>query len=281
MSILFFLWLFFPFFSAQAVTVAPLRQTVTIDPGSEQVARLEVKNDSDKERVFVPAIDAFTIDPATGRPMFGQSDEATRWIKTQPASLRLGRGEAGIFLFIIAVPRGAQPGGHYLGLFAGESPGDGQIGLGARAGTLLFLTVAGTVREELLLQDFSLAKTVAMDPVERVFLQVANVGTVHVAPQGDLVVQNILGDEVERLPLNPTERKVLPDGKWSASYELKRLSWTDAGRLQAVLDLKYGVTHQRIVGRAVFWYLPWQFIAVVGVLIILMIAGMMIKIKKS
>ena len=272
--------LFFIPANVQALTISPLRHTVVIDPGREEEVTMVITNDSSAAISLTPEIDAFQLDPETGTAIFGARDEAVQWVETEETELSLGPGAARLLAFRIAVPKGAEPGSHYLGLFVGTAPAEGTVGVGSRLGTLLFLHVAGEVHEEVTREDFFASRSWYARPPIQLSLWLKNNGTIHVVPAGELVLQK--GKRViDRQAMNGLQRKILPGERWEEQYRFDHLGWRDAGRIEAVVSLQYGITRQPIVDRISFWYVPIGLLAAMAAVGLLLILAVWLTMKKK
>ncbi len=250
--------------SARGFTLSPLRHTMVVDPGKTAVAQVALYNNEDHTLELVPEVDAFRIHPESGYAQFGESDVAKSWIHTDVGTITLAPGAKQIVNFTVTVPPNSLSESHYLGLFVKEKPGNGQIGIGKRLGTLLFLHVSGDVQEKMQLQDFSL---IEKEGKKFFHIQTLNEGSIHLIPQGKMEFFNLFGRKVGEVSINPEERKVLPGGVWRTSIEVpKNLG---SGRINSHLSLHYGLTDQVLTGSVRFWNIPWFFIfiAVGGVII--------------
>lgn len=268
-AIVFFMWCSFLYaVPAAAVSISPLRQTIVVAQDSAATVRVQVENDTNSERQYTPEIDAFIIDKETGAAQFGAEDEALQWIRTDRRSFSLEAGQTAEISFTIQVPEGIVPRSHYLGLFVKEEPGVGQIGVGARVGSLLFMHMDGEVVEDLTREIFETKKNVyAQSPVD-VSLNLTNHGTIHVVPRGRIVVQNMWGHVVETYPINQDARKILPDGQWSELYVLEKLRWFDIGRIGLRAEMVYGLQQRQLLDITSFWYVPLPSVLVILVVII-------------
>ncbi len=252
----FFLSFFHHVGFASAFTITPLRHTVVLDPGETKELPLFVINDEQQPLTISGEVDAFTIDSETGQAVFGATDEAADWVKTVGGQLRVEPGKHGELKFIISVPKDAVPGAHYLGTFAKHAAGSGTVGVGARVGALLFLHVSGSVREELVRDDFSVSTQWLFFQPPRVFLQLHNQGTIHTVPEGEIHVVNARDTVIATAPLNPEGEVVYPGNKWRQQYHFGKLPWTSIGPLTVRLQMQYGMTKQVISDQIRVWYLP-------------------------
>ncbi len=262
--------------TADCLSIFPVRQTVAVNPGEEALVEVLVRNDTDKPVRSRPEVDSFSIDGESGRAIFGVQDQALSWVGWQEEQVDLLPGERGIFKFIIRVPDGAEPGSHYVALFARTLPSDGEIGVGSRVGSLLFLHVAGELREELIREGFGSDDFIYTRAPIDLTLKLRNVGTTHVVPRGTLLVENCWDEMVVKLSLNSNERKVLPHTGWVGRYAVEELDWRDAGPLKARVFLNYGISNQIMSEQVTIWYLPWPLVAVVCVVVFLFVTAALI-----
>ena len=261
---------FFSIHPAAAFTITPLRHTVVLDPGETKELPLFVVNDEQQPLTVSGEVDAFTIDSETGQAVFGAKDEAKNWVKPVSGERTVEPGQHGELEFAITVPKDATPGAHYLGIFAKQSPGPGTVGIGARAGALLFLHVSGSVREELVRDDFSADSRWLFFGSPNIFLQLHNEGTIHVIPQGEIQVVNARDKVVATLPLNSESEAIYPGSKWRQVYHLEKISWTNIGPLTIRLQTQYGITKQVISDEVKVWYVPMVVVGPVVVVVVLL-----------
>jgi len=242
----------------------------TIDPGKTQTVPLHIVNDEEVPLLLSPEASAFTLDEENGTPIFDQTDVATRWVTAEPKILELDPGEEGEFLFTIVVPENQEPGSHYLGLFARSAPpGDSQVGIGSRVGSLLFLHIAGVMREDVVRTSFFTERTSIFDPNLRAHLALKNVGTIHTEPTGSIMLEHSRIGRYSKQVLNPHDKKILPDGGWQGVYEFDRLTWKDTGKVEVVADITFGVSKKQMTDRVSFWYIPIEFAGVLTIALLL------------
>ncbi len=249
---------FFFFQNTKAFSLFPARYTLVVDPGKTAVVSIQIYNDENTSIEITPEIDAFALNPDTGHTQFGQSDPAKSWIRANRSSLTLGAKQKQTVDFTVDVPPGTSVGSHYLGLFLKQKSSPGQVGLGKRIGALLFLHVSGEVSEKLLIQDFSFEKKGADRTLH---VQLQNTGTIHLLPVGYIKVFTWWGEQVLVVPINPNQRKVLPNAEWRDVFFMHNLGIKSIGRVRAELSMEYGLTGQVLQSTLHFWYLPWYFVS--------------------
>lgn len=250
----------------RGIMISPLRETVVIAPGNFRVVKIKVRNDEQIKKLLVPEVDSFSIDPNNGRAVFGQADGAEKWVAAKPTTVILDPGKEQDIEFTITVPESAEPRSRYLGLFIKENPTEGQVEVGSRVGSLLFLHIAGEAREELSVTRFGLQ-------LGKIFSwSIRNNGTIHAIPEGEFVARNLWGREIVRGQFNPNNWKLLPNETWDRNHDMTdQLRWYDVGLIRTELAVKYGLQKKMLTIRTEQWYLPLTHIVVV---IVLLIAGL-------
>lgn len=256
---------------AKALSVSPARQTTVIDPGKSEHILLSVKNDQHEPITVKGSIEGFQIDEKTYRAFFGAREEAVKWGKVNAHEISLAPGETKEIEYVFTVPRDASPGAHYLALFAEIKAGEGQVGISTRVGSLLFLYVAGDVKESMNVLDFSSGSRWYSHGNAEIFLKTENQGTIHVFPTGKITVRNFRGGVIQTFDVNPENHLVIPQNQWSRIFDVQ-FSPRDIGKINATLEFTYGVNQKMILRKISFWYVPWWAVGViVGIFILFMI----------
>lgn len=169
----------------------------------------------------------------------------------------------------ITIPEDAEPGGFYgSALVNTVSIGienDVESGTAAlkspviqRIGVLLFITVPGDNIYEGELKNFHI------EPHKKWYdgntfnfvITYENSGTSHVAPYGEISIENMFGEEVGYVELTPWF--VLPQ-----SVRLREISWKRDmlyGKYTATLKLNRGYDNIVDEKQITFWVIPWKFI---------------------
>lgn len=240
---------------AGALTIAPLRQTAVVDPGDATTIPVFVVNDSDEAVTVAPEIDGFDIDSASGTPRFGVADAAKSWVTPAHSDLTLAPGETGQMTFVVSIPKDAIPGAHYLALFARSAPAEGQIGVASRVGMLLFLHVAGEVKEVGELRDFSAGTYWYKSRPFQLFVDIGNTGNIHVVPSGTITLRNWRDTVVAEQNINEVGDKILAGGRWQRAFNMTA-PITSIGKIKARISIFYGATEQVMTDEIEFYYVP-------------------------
>lgn len=196
------------------------------------------------------------------------------------------------------MPNDAEPGGHYATIFfgrAGGTVGNGSgVGVAEQVGVLLLVRVPGNIRESLNVESFRVIgpSTVNRRPVA-FELRVKNTGSVHERPAGQIVITNMVGSVVAKIPANPNNGAVLPasirrfGAGWDASAPIAKggffaeaaNEWKNFGfgKYTARVDATYGPMKTPLERAAVsFWIIPWHLIAIAAGLLIVLIVLIMV-----
>ncbi|MBT4941867.1 MAG: hypothetical protein HOL80_02930 [Candidatus Magasanikbacteria bacterium] len=261
--------LFFVPVVVSAIEIGPVRQTVVVEPGTQKKIYITIKNTQDYPLRIRLGADAFSVDSVTGAAVFGAKDVARDWVSAEEKYISLLPSQEQRIPFDLHVPANALPGAHYLGLFAQEKPGEGQVGVSARVGSLFFLHVAGEVHEELLEEDFSSSKVLIFNTNVGSRVQVKNIGDIHVVPQGEIRIINRKDEVVGTVLLNTEQQNVYPNQAWYRYVSFDSLSYKDAGPIRIQYTIHYGIANKVASGEVVVWYLPYTlFLPVILILCI-------------
>ena len=170
--------------------------------------------------------------------------------------------------FTVAIPKGAEPGGHYAAIFAREvkkSPtGQAEIGIASRVGALVLVSVPGKVTRTADITNFTYPKFVWRGPNDLI-LNIKNTGTVHFDSKADVQLKSIFGPttkvDMGNHTLIPTnDRKYV--GTWASKYPFGYYKVT-----ATALD----GNKNPITTTGVIWAIPLIIVIPIIILIILLI----------
>lgn len=254
--------------------VGPGKYQVDLKPGESKVVNVVVTNRLGKDRTFEIQIEDFkgSRDPEkTVILLDGQQGPYSLkdYLKIASSTFTIGNADRITVPIHINIPTDAQPGGLYGSIVIGtvttgkEQVLEGESSAGispivTRIGSLFFVRVAGEVKEDLVLKDFSLknhASILGSSPVNFQILYENN-GTVHENPSGSIRVQNIFGAEVAQLEVVPWF--ILPD-----SVRVREVTWSSPflfGRYVATAEIKKGYGSVIDTAKLTFWVIPWKII---------------------
>jgi hypothetical protein len=132
--------------TSHALTVSPVTQELTADPGDQLSGEMILANDQNETITFTSSVQEFEALGETGTPNFLDStDDIASWIDVQD-QVTLAPNERATITYAINVPADASPGDHAAGLLWTRS-GEGDVALTATVGTLVFVRVSGSLSE--------------------------------------------------------------------------------------------------------------------------------------
>ena len=303
---------FFVWQQANALIVSPARLEIEGDSGETVSSTLDLVNDQNETKTFFSSAENFEAQGETGIPHFVESqEELAAWINVK-SQIVLEPGERKEIPFTVSIPQDAGVGGHFAAIFWSTKPPDvegGQIAVGAKVGILVFLKVRGDIVEQgEIIEISSLANKTVYDslPVDLMY-RFENSGNDRTKPIGELVIKNMLGKEIEKIPANKKQGSVLPESirKFFISWGREDFSRVEdmfkkgelypektffekikeqttnfaLGKYTASLSLDYGLEGKKADAQFVFWVIPWQLLSLVLLALIVLFGGgrMMLK----
>lgn len=298
---------------SSGLSITP-RKNYIIKPGASVTDKLTVGNLDPKNdlNLSLRMID-FTYSNQSGTPKLSIAANApqTPWslkpFTSLPKTMHVPAGGSATVSYTIAVPKDQGAGSYYSAVLyqAGASNG-GNVALNASGVSLVFVSVPGTVNENMTLQKFG-AYTSNDNGVTGSFTFIAtnasptmvayalkNEGNVFESPAGNVVIKDMFGRQVANITTNPTMSlallgqtrlftsciKTVQDKVKSLGGTSKNTTCTDPklmpGRYTAHLDVFYGQNGNQtkeVAADATFWVLPWWFIVLVIVALLAAIWG--------
>lgn len=306
--------------SAQALSnglgVTP-RRDFTVQPGKSVSDTLYISNLSLNQdlQVDISIID-FAAANETGAPalQLGDKTPATPWslksFMKVPQSVKIGAGKSANVPITIAIPANQGAGSYYSAVrYTAVNPETKEkVTIAASTASLVFVTVPGEAKEQLLLKQFGswqskqdlsggVYRSLFIDSTPKEFAyRLENKGNIAEQPSGSLIVKNMFGNTVREVQdVNPKKQLVLlgqtrrlqvciktsvlnskdPNGQ-QAEQNVCDNPGLLPGRYTAEIALFYGLngnSTQELTAKTSFWYIPvWSII--VAAVSILFIAGL-------
>ena len=196
------------------------------------------------------------------------------WISVTPTAQTIAAKDSAVFNYTIHVPQNAEPGGRFSSIVFSVAPqkvtGGSGVAIGQEVGSLLFLRVAGDVKESAQIESFDTGSILHEYGPVHFQIRVKDTGNVQFQPRGTVSITNMFGKPVQTIPVNA--HNVLPGAvrQMDASWQHKWLF----GQYNATVSLVYGSKGQIITASTTFWGFPFRIILVV--LIILAVLGFII-----
>lgn len=289
-----------------ALSIVP-KKNYTVEPGKSVDDTLTIRNlDYAKPlNLNLRVIDfTYTNDSGTPKLMLDEDAPQTTWslkpFLTVPKKVSIDPGASQTVDMNVSIPSGHGAGSYYSAIvYSSASSDGGNVGLSASGVTLVFTSIPGKVKENLVLEklgayddavrNYSYFNT---EQPDKIAYTLKNEGNVTESPVGTITLKNIFGHEVTINDINPNSSLALIGQTRTfeaciklASEEVNfNGSRTEAttctkpglwpGYYSVVLDAFYGQNGNAtrdLDGKAGFWYLPWWFVALV--IVVLLFAG--------
>lgn len=280
--------------TSRGISAIPPREgadgSLRAKPGEKIQANIRVMNSSDQPMNVRSFAQDFVVENGrTPIPVIENTSNRwslAAWMTITPNFHTLAPKETAQLNVIIAIPEDALPGGHYAmvvheptSLTADQiqaQPTDQPSGasVSQKVGTLFYVTVEGQINEEAYLEDFTFNNFQEFGPVPYSF-KINNQSDIHLTPQMNIDIFNLLGQKKESLKIEP--QNIFPlnrrefAGKWDKIWGF--------GLYKAQLTASYGTAGKVIVATVNFWILPIRIIIAI-LLIILIIIAILSAIKR-
>lgn len=257
---------------AEAFSISPPKYTFIVDPGGRQGGIVTIKNTESVSKIFYLSV-AGVRQNISGYPEFGEGfDAAESWVKLEQDFVTVAPGAAVPVAFSIAVPKGAPPLAHYIGIAVDEAAASSlTVGVAGRLVALVYLQVAGTVTETLRVAHFAIQPATPWQSERLANLTIANSGTVPVSARGQLIVTSRSGAVLSKQDI-VIGNELLPGSERSRAVPFSLASafhWP--GVYSVTVALEYGLTKQQLRASQSVVFIPWWSIAagliVIGALV--------------
>lgn len=269
--------------SANALTISPLKNIITVAPGGQARVLVTALNEEMKEIVVESQIQGVQQDKNGKTVLTLNSDVAESWVVIEKEKKTLKSGESTVLEFAINVPSNAVPGTHYLGLGVKQFS-LGKSGIAGEISSLLLLQVAGEAHESLLIENFYGHQSQLYKNEWPYFLQIKNNGNIELPLGGNVDILDAKGVKKFSAEL-VLGNKLLPQTERVAdrilSFDSKKINLP--GKYFVKMNIRYGFTNQMVSVVRSFWYFPvWSMVAaglVVLILVILLVLAVKLKRK--
>ena len=262
--------------------VGPGRVEVEVKPGQTVTQMISIANRISDSRTFELVVEdvSGSEDPERAVTFLGDVRgpyTVKDYITFPQKNFKLNLGERARIPVTISIPADAEPGGYYGGVLVStvkddgidEGEGTARSPIVARVGTLFFITVPGEVVRSGATKSLSLTQGKSWyekGPINFSILY-ENTGSVHLNPYGELRINNLFGEEVSFVELEPWF--VLPKSLRSRDVSFDREMLF--GRYTATAYINRGYEDVIDEVQVSFWVLPWKVVVpIFGVLFIIL-----------
>jgi len=258
------------------LSAIPPRLEIEAQPGEALAKQIKVRNEGDSQVALEVKIQDFIVTDKEGTPLPVEEEvsgrwAASRWISVSPRRFYLNPGETKILDLVVIVPEEAAPGGHYAVVFYSpvtpllEEEGTKGI-VSPNVGTLVYVTVAGEIKENARVVRMKVPKFQEYGPV-KIVTEIENLSDVHIQPLGVIRIYNWLGKLNTTLKL--AERNIFPGN--SRLYENEWTQKWGFGKYKAKLEAAYGTQGKALIATVFFWIIPWRVITIAVLTITLVV----------
>jgi len=127
----------------QGILITPARQYITAAAGASQTYQLSVANITNKPVDITFSVKQFRVADYTYDYTFLPVKE--NWITFSTPQIHLASGDSKTVSYVVGVPPGAVPGGHYFTLFASASLYSGAVPIDVQVTSVMYVTVSGSL----------------------------------------------------------------------------------------------------------------------------------------
>jgi hypothetical protein len=279
---------------ALVITAIPPRtDLIKIKPGETVQLAIQIRNVSNRTQQVSSHAQDFVIDKDGKTPLPVSAEEAAplrwslaKWITLSPAQRTVGPNELVQYDMVIQAPADALPGGHYAMVLHYPTPASARTGGGTdtaqlsasevspRVGTLVYVEVAGDVKEEAFIRNFKAPTWVEYGPVEMSY-EIENLSDIHITPQSSIKIKNIFGLPSETIAVEPLNIFPYSTRSFTATFDQV---W-GLGPYTAELTVPYGNTGKMVQASILFWIIPYRLI-LAALVILFSILAIIIVIRK-
>jgi hypothetical protein len=283
--------------TANGFRVSPVRSEFSIEKGKSNNLIITVENPTDIPVTAKAIVNNFVAsDDETGTPRLVLDEKAPspkndfKSLVGVVPEVQLAARQKKDITVRISVPQDARAGGYYGAIrFAPStsSQGSSNVGLTASVGTIVLVTVPGSLSQKVDLLQLSAAQNghaksffTSGNDIS-VITRLKNTGDIHVKPFGRVQVKNTFGKIVESYELNNVEPRanVLPDSTRKFNNDLKNKKWFGRYTIEANIGYSQG-SGDLITASAVFWYIPTWALIVLALFVLAIALGVYFLVRK-
>ncbi len=301
--ILFLILLLYPFALAHAQTaptdntgpslmISPVLFDLELKPGDIVKQKVTVVNNSNSSVDIITEVADFTYDNTGEMKFIEENEENTavssvkKWLSYTEKEFSIPGNKTKDVIFDINVPQNAEPGAHYGVIFFRSKPQNaGAIGVSARVGSLVLVTLPGNATKTGTLSNFEvgmmkegtkLSPQSFFDsgPVSFSF-QILNTGNVHFKPEGNITVTDMWGNKAAELV--PADNRSFPGVTRTYTQTANFTPW---GTYEATLTLKDGDGNQLPVMKIGFWGFNYKLVIQWTILIVVILFILILGLKQ-
>ena len=249
--------------------------------------------------IYVSGFDQIEDYPGTSTPLSLEDDalapySASEWV-TLPFDVVTLEPQVNVTIpFTITVPNDVALGEYNVKIFLSTDEGftsDTEsftvTNLGSGPAILIRIGEESELIESADLIRFTTDKFLYETPPVKFLTEIENTGNTHITPSGEIVISNIFGEEIARLPFNPSNLSTIRSkaSEYEVSWDTSRKFFNADGSvmigpLKANLLIQYRTIDPGfypLTSETTFWIIPWKLILAIIVAITLIVIGFKVK----
>jgi hypothetical protein len=287
--------------SPLSIGTAPTSEYLELQPGETYNGELVVWNLSGLETNYELVVRGFKQienQPGTAIMLTEEQNEralysASSWIEIDETEILLEPNRNEKIYYSITVPEDATEGEYNAILAFLSQRNEKNQGTAAlttlSSGMPILIKIGDDFLENAELLKFTTDKSFYEIPTIQFSTSIKNLGDTHITPMGEIVLTNIFGQELARIPFNPNGQSILRDnsGNYQTIWDYGKFLTEDNGIILGPIQAQLITTYRSfqpgfspLTATTSFWVLPWKYI--VGFLIILITLIVIIRqIKKK
>lgn len=281
--------------SAAELTIgtAPTSEKLQLDPGETYNGEIVVWNLSTvttKYNIIVSGFEQVENQPGTAVILSEEAEKralysASSWVTVNKDSINLIPNKNEKIYYTIKVPKGTFKGEYNVIIaFMSEEQKNTSIGTGTfstlSSGTPILIKVGDEFVENAELLQFKTDKNFYEFPNITFFTQIHNLGDTHITPIGEIILENMFGKEIARIPFNENIQSLLREdsGTYESAWNYGKFLTNDKQLVLGKITASLLVTYRSfqpgfspLTAETSFWVIPWKYILIALIIIILTI----------
>ncbi len=261
---------------------APTAMYLTLEPGEtyeDDITFWNLSPSTLKYRVQVKGFKQIEDVPGTSRihTDFEESNDpysASKWVEVEATDVELHPNEYFKLPFKITVPKDVAIGEFHTLIFLQSIPNQNPLqgsstlaDLGS--GPAILINTGDNISESASLEYFKTEKKFYEYPPVTYLTRYLNNGNTHITPAGDIVIENFLGQEIDRITFNPNRQSLLRANSavYTNDWENPPIFFKNGkiaiGPIKAKLITTYRANFpgfSPLSATTTFWILPWKII---------------------
>lgn len=222
---------------------------------------------------------------------------ASKWVTVEKNSVELHPNEYFKLPYTITVPLDVAVGEfHTLIYLQSNTPDNPILGSATLAdlgsGPAILINTGDNVEEKAEVEYFKTEKSFYEYPPATFLTRYLNKGNTHITPAGDIILENFLGQEIDRIQFNPNKQSILRSNgaTYSNLWENQAIFFKNGKLAIGPIKAKLVTTYRAkfpgfspLSATTSFWVLPWKIIlgVILAIAFLLYLKSRKKEIKRS